>query len=115
MSNSPTPGSIIFLSGSLKGNTYPISKATTIGREPSNDIVLSESGISRNQAQIIWGNGQWYISNVSNQNNMSVNQQEVRQSPLDNNTIVQFGPEISFRFVYEKGSGIQQPISAQSL
>jgi ABC transport system ATP-binding/permease protein len=115
MSNSPTPGSIIFLSGSLKGNSYPISKATTIGREPSNDIVLSEPGISRNQAQIIWNNEQWYISNVSNQNNMLVNQQEVRQSPLENNTIVHFGPEISFRFLHEKSSGIQPPLSMPSL
>src|SRR6266700_342609 len=111
---SPAPGRITFLSGSLKGNTYPISKTTTIGREPNNDIVLAESSISRHQVQIVWGKGQWYISNVSQQNNMSINQQDVRQSPLHNNDMVNLGPEISFRFQQEAGSSIQPPVPTQS-
>src|SRR6266700_6032577 len=111
---SPAPGRITFLSGSLKGKTYSISKATTIGREPNNDIVLAESSISRNQAQIIWSNGQWYISNVSQQDNMSVNQQGMRQAPLHENDMVSMGPEISFRFQRENGSSVKPIASTQS-
>lgn len=36
-------GSLRFLTGPLAGNTYPITKAiTTLGRDPSNDIVISD-------------------------------------------------------------------------
>ncbi len=123
----PAPGSITFLSGSLQGKTYPISKTTTIGRDPGNTIVLSEPSISRYQVQIVWAKGQWYISNVSQQSNMSINQQDVRQGPLNNDDMVNLGQVVCFRFTtagaieqelaparapVATGDGMQPPVSA---
>ena len=49
----PALASIKFLTGSLAGSIYQITKpTTTLGREPANDIVLSDPSVSRHHAQI---------------------------------------------------------------
>lgn len=62
----PPSGSLRFLTGPLAGNTYPITNAiTSLGRDLSNDIVISDPAVSRQHAQITWENGSWTIKSSS--------------------------------------------------
>ncbi|TMC59324.1 MAG: FHA domain-containing protein, partial [Chloroflexota bacterium] len=62
----PESGAIKFLTGSLAGKTYQITKPiTTIGRESTNDIVVKgDQRVSRSHARIIWQNGSWSIEKL---------------------------------------------------
>jgi ABC-type multidrug transport system ATPase subunit/pSer/pThr/pTyr-binding forkhead associated (FHA) protein len=98
----PTLGSLRFLTGPLNGNTYPITKAiTSIGRDPSNDIFVSDPSVSRHHAQIIWDNGSWLIKKSSTQNTLTVNQHELSESPLHDRDTVGLGPGTTFLFLVE--------------
>src|SRR6185312_5777761 len=95
----PALGSIQFLTGSLAGSTYPINKpSTSIGRDPSNDIVISDPSVSRQHAQITLEKGVWSITKLAQQNTMTVNQKEVPQSPLTDRDTIGLGTGTTFRF-----------------
>jgi len=87
--DSSTLGYIRFLTGPQAGETFPITKPiTTLGREPTNDIVISDPAVSRHHAQLLWSNGTWSIRKLAPQNSLTVNRHEVQQSPLgDRDTI----------------------------
>src|SRR5256884_116106 len=69
VNSQPTLASIKFLTGSLAGNTYQITRPTiTLGREPANDIVLPDPSVSRHHAQITLNNGTWTITKLAQQN-----------------------------------------------
>jgi ABC transport system ATP-binding/permease protein len=93
-------GSIKFLTGPLAGQTFPINKpVTTIGREPTNDIVVKgDQKVSRSHARIIWNNGLWSIEKLSPQNIMTVNQQQVQQANIFDGNTIALGEDSSFLF-----------------
>src|SRR5947209_10688079 len=96
--NPPDLGSIHFLSGSLAGNTFQITKPTiTIGREPTNDIVVTDPSVSRHHAQITWNNKTWSINKIAPQNTVTVNQREVQQATINDRDMIGLGG-ISFLF-----------------
>ncbi len=93
----PISGSIRFLTGPLAGNSYPISKpVTSIGREPGNDIVVSDPSVSRHHAQINYTNGVWTIKKVSPQNSLTLNQRDIPESPLRDRDTVGLGTGTTF-------------------
>ncbi len=100
-------GSLIFLTGSLSGKTVQIAKpVVTLGREPTNDIVLSDPSISRHHAQILWANGSWTITKLAPQNTMSVNNRDMQQGPLNDKDIIGLGG-VTFR--------LQAPVSENNV
>ncbi len=108
MNEHPTLGSIKFLTGSLAGETRSITKPiTTIGREPVNDIVVSDPSVSRQHAQILWNNGIWTIRKLATQNTLSINQREVQQSPLNDRDTVGLGQGTTFLFQATAGQSLQ--------
>src|SRR5260221_5848676 len=109
----PSLGSIQFLTGTLAGNTFQITKATTtIGREPGNDIVVSDPSVSRQHAQITWSNGAWMISKLAQQNTMTVNQREVQQSPINDRDTIGLG---GTTFLFQVHGSVSNPAYAPSL
>ena len=85
-------GSLIFLTGSMSGKTVQITKPMcTLGREPTNDIVLSDPSISRHHAQILWTNGSWTITKLAPQNTVSINKRDVQQGLLNDKDIIGLG------------------------
>ena len=59
VNRSPMLASIQFLTGPLAGNIIQISKTTmTIGREPGNDVVISDPTVSRQHARLIYNGSQ---------------------------------------------------------
>jgi ABC transport system ATP-binding/permease protein len=89
---SPGLGLIQFVSGSLAGQTLYITRSsTTIGREPSNDIVLSDPAVSRQHARLTLHNGAWMITKLATQNTLTVNSREVQQAQLNDRDSVGIG------------------------
>ncbi|HEX4205219.1 MAG TPA: FHA domain-containing protein [Ktedonobacteraceae bacterium] len=95
----PALGYVKFLTGPMAGNTYPISKPlTSIGREPTNDIVVSDPSVSRQHAQIVYSSGEWSIRKLAPQNILTINQRNVHQSPLSTNDTIGLGSGSTFLF-----------------
>ena len=96
-------GSINFITGPLAGKTIQLHKATlTMGREPGNDIVVSDPSISRRHAQITLNSEIWTISNLTQQNTVTVNQRDVppfQQSPISERDTIRLGTETTFLFL----------------
>src|SRR2546421_675387 len=93
-------GSIRFLTGPLAGRTIQISKPMmTIGREPTNDIVISDPSVSRQHARLVNNGGQWSIEKLSLQNVVTVNQRDVQQSLIADRDTIGLGNGTAFLFL----------------
>ena len=96
----PVAGSLKFLTGPLAGSTLPISKpVTTLGRdETSNDVVISDPGVSRHHARIVQNGAQWHIEKLAPQNTVTVNARDVQQSPITDRDTIGLGAGTTFLF-----------------
>src|SRR5947209_16140019 len=92
VNSQPTVASIKFLTGSLAGNTYHITKPKiTLGREPDNDIVLSDPSVSRHHAQVTLDNGTWIITKLERRNTVTVNHRNVQQTTINDRDTIRIG------------------------
>ena len=90
---------IKFLNGPLAGQRLQLKPpAITLGRDPQNDIVVSDPRISRRHASIRWQRGLWQIENLSQTSYIAIDQQRTARGVLQHNTVVHLGSEISFVF-----------------
>src|SRR5436305_1145550 len=122
--NPPAAGAIKFLTGPLTGKSFQLFKPiTTIGRDPTNDIVVFDPKVSRSHARITQDNGTWRIENLSQKSIVLVNQSNVQQAILQHNARVNLGDDSSFVFLMQApvpvapqswgipGSGIMPAVS----
>src|SRR5690348_2171910 len=93
--------SLQILTGPLAGQTFPIyAPAITIGRDPSNDIVLLDQAVSRRHARIEYQpDGQWRIEKLTPNNTLLVNQKAIQQAVVHDQDVVSLGANTSFRFI----------------
>ncbi len=70
--------------------TYPLRRSTTLGRGPTNNIVLQDSFASVYHAQIIYRSGQWWIEDQHSHNGTSLN-----DIPLTEAVVLSSGDTIS--------------------
>src|SRR5260370_7273134 len=79
----PSLASIQFLTGPLAGNTVQISKTTmTIGREPGNDVVISDPTVSRQHARLSYNGSQWSVEKLNPQNTLPLNSRELHHTAI---------------------------------
>lgn len=104
INRSPLLGSVQFLSGPLAGSTISISKSIiTIGREPDNDIVISDPTVSRHHARLINNAGRWSVEKLSLQNIVTVNSQNIEQAIINNGDTIGLGGGTTFLFLTHAG------------
>lgn len=97
VNRSPGLSSIRFLTGPLAGSTFQISKqVTTIGREPTNDIIISDPSVSRHHARLLNTGGQWSIEKLAPQNIVTVNQRDVQQATISDRDTISLGSGTTF-------------------
>ena len=117
VNSSPSSGSVRFLTGPLTGKTFYLNKPiTTIGRDATNDIVVKgDQRVSRSHARIVWNNGSWIIEKLAPQNSVTVNQQQVQQAPISDNTTIGLGEETTFLFLVRAdiSGSIPAPVQPQ--
>jgi pSer/pThr/pTyr-binding forkhead associated (FHA) protein len=93
-------GSIRFLTGPLAGSTFQISKPLiTFGREPGNDIVISDPTVSRQHARLVNNAGQWSIEKLAVQNVVTVNQHTIQQAVIADRDTIGLGTGTTFLFL----------------
>jgi pSer/pThr/pTyr-binding forkhead associated (FHA) protein len=63
----------------------------TIGRNSGNDIVIPESTVSGNHADIVNEAGHWYIIDANSTNGVFVNGTKVSKQKLNNNDLIKLG------------------------
>lgn len=88
--------------GPLTGREFtipPPPRGLTIGRDPVNDVVLSDDIlVSRRHAQIVLENGQFVLHDRNSVNGLFVNNQRVARRVLENDDLIQVCNSC-FRFV----------------
>ena len=114
LNESPGFGSINFLTGLQAGSTIQLHKPVlTIGREPGNDIVVTDPSVSRRHAQITLNGGVWTISNLTQKNTVTVNRRDVpplQQALISERDTIALGTGTTFIFLPTVGT----PSSYQS-
>src|SRR5437016_4086297 len=92
--------SIRFLTGPLAGNTFQINKPIiTIGRDPGNDVIISDPTVSRKHAHLVNNAGQWSIEKLAEQNVVTVNQQNVQTAVIVDRDTIGLGTGTTFLFL----------------
>ncbi len=92
--------SIRFLTGPLAGNTFQLNKSIiTFGRDPGNDVMISDPTVSRKHAQLVNKAGQWSIEKLAAQNVVTVNQQNVQAAVISDRDTIGLGSGTTFLFL----------------
>jgi ABC-type multidrug transport system ATPase subunit/pSer/pThr/pTyr-binding forkhead associated (FHA) protein len=118
MNISPGSVTIRFLAGPLAGSTLQVSKPLiTIGREPTNDIVISDPSVSRQHARLVNNGGLWSIEKIAPQNVVTVNQQNVQQAVISDRDTIGLGAGTTFLFLLSSSQsyGDQRPVAPFSV
>lgn len=84
-----------------EGRTYQLYiHETTIGRSSRNDIVLSDSTVSKQHAKIVERNGHFWLYDLGSTNGTRLNGHLLRQpTMLEPDDTIQFGDRVVLRFV----------------
>ena len=79
-------------SGILPGTSFDLQPQTSIGRGPTNTIMLSEKFISGEHSRLWQRNGIWYVQDAGSTNGTYVNNQPARDPvPAKPGDIIQVG------------------------
>ncbi|MCP5468361.1 MAG: FHA domain-containing protein [Deltaproteobacteria bacterium] len=89
--------SLLLIEGTLDDHEFILGESTTMGRSPSNDVVLKESRISRQHANITKTDEGYVIVDLKSSNGILVNDQKVEEALLQDGDEIQVG---GFRFQF---------------
>lgn len=89
--------SFLLLEGDLDEPEIILGENTTIGRSPSNDLVLKESKISRQHAAVHFRDGHFVLVDLKSSNGVLVNNKRVEEHYLQDGDEVRIG---SFKFQF---------------
>jgi hypothetical protein len=91
---------LICIEGDLQPAEIELGENTSIGRSPSNDVVLKEAKVSRQHAAIHLVRGQHVIVDLKSSNGVLVNSEKVEEHTLEDGDEIVIG---SFRLLYRLG------------
>ncbi|MBN1202672.1 MAG: FHA domain-containing protein [Anaerolineae bacterium] len=63
----------------LSGTSYPLLSLTTLGRSPTNTVVLDDTFCSQEHALVTWRGGQWWLEDRDSSNGTRLNGQPVQE------------------------------------
>ena len=87
----PAEGPVLVAEGDPQDQrVIPLGATTTVGREPDNEVVVSQPGVSRNHARIVQAEGGYLLSDLGSSNGTFVNDQRV----MDEAYLLQDGDRI---------------------
>ncbi|HVI09458.1 MAG TPA: sigma 54-interacting transcriptional regulator [Candidatus Binatia bacterium] len=93
---------LLVLSGPLKESTIPLSREkTTIGRDASNGITVSDPSVSRKHCQLDWEDGRYRVRDLDSRNGTLVNGSPVEMHWLQHGDEIATG-DSSFLFLLEE-------------
>lgn len=75
-----------------QGSRLPLEHYTTIGRRDDNSVVIDDTFVSGNHAEIVFDQGMWWLSDPGSTNGTFLNGNAVRSRvQIASDDIVQFG------------------------
>jgi hypothetical protein len=76
-----------------QAKTWEIDKNTgwTVGRDPTNSMVLSDIKVSRKHAVVRWEKGEFVVRDLNSRNGTFVNSQRIESTGLSNGDVLRFG------------------------
>ncbi|MFO1519045.1 MAG: FHA domain-containing protein [bacterium] len=89
---------LMCIEGELEPGQYELGENTSIGRSPSNDIVLKEAKVSRQHAAINFIRGSHVIVDLKSSNGILVNGEKVEEHVLQDGDEISVG---SFKLLYQ--------------
>lgn len=112
-STPPPPAWLVFKSGTNTGQTIPIAGAvTTIGRAPENDVVVEDSAVSRQHAQIKFENGAFQLSDSgSSAGTLVEGHSAAETTALSSGSVVNVGETELVFMQSDSPNPSQQPVS----
>ncbi len=110
--NLPEGAHLQIAAGSHMGRMLEIQKLeVTLGRDANCDIVLPDQTVSRLHASIVWMPGQgWYIEKRTQNNTLTVNQQETWKSVLHDHDRIGLGTDVVFLFLIDAPARVPTPV-----
>jgi len=91
--------------GKSAGKSFSFkSSAIRIGRQPDNDLVLYDTGVSRHHCEIYRSETGYAIRDLESSNGTLVNSQLISDGEIKNGDLIQVGPII---FSFRSGDGIE--------
>ncbi len=88
---------LVCIEGDLNSQEILLGENVSIGRSPSNDIVLKEAKVSRQHAAINFINGQHIVVDLKSSNGIYVNGERAEESPLKDGDELTVG---NSKFIY---------------
>lgn len=86
---------LVLLEAGRPARTFPLGTAAiTIGRLPECDVVVSDPGASRQHARIHHLDGEYVLTDLGSTNGTLVNDQAVRERPLDDGDRITIGETV---------------------
>lgn len=73
---------LVFETESVHKTIYPLLEATTIGRDTSNSIVLSDATASRKHARVRFWQGSWAVEDLGSANGIIINGERVEKTSI---------------------------------
>jgi len=107
----PVPELVLYLGEKVLG-TFSLAKGElTVGRNPGNDILIENAGVSRRHATIRWAGGQAVVEDLGSANGTYVNGQRMTRQPLqDGDEILVLKHRLLFRMPKEKPAPKFEPM-----
>jgi len=90
---------LIRVDGVEAGRVYALGPRTAnAGRNPDNELVFDEPGISRFHATLLWDGERHVLQDRNSRNGISLQGRRVTEAPITDGDVIQFGPEVSLRY-----------------
>jgi pSer/pThr/pTyr-binding forkhead associated (FHA) protein len=95
------PARLVLRYGPYPAEEYPLPDHTiTIGRDPVNDIVISDPEISRRHARLMFQAGRYLLEDLGSTNGTSVNGRRISEPVVLNaDDVIDFAEYVAFTFV----------------
>ena len=85
----------------------------TMGRQPGNALVLRDSRVSRNHAQIVLDDGDYYVEDLGSSHGTFLNGERIKRKPLQPGDAIEFGVPNSYRVVFVRGIAMATVIPSE--
>ena len=88
-----TRGRLLVLAGPTQaGSEFPLAEVTTIGRDPSCALVLTDDFVSSRHAAVVWRGSRLFVADLGSTNGTYLNNQRISdQTELRNGDVLQLG------------------------
>ncbi|GEM_PF-669177 len=93
----PSPAKLVCIQGEVEPTEFELGENTSIGRSPSNDVILKEAKVSRQHATIHQSGPQYIVVDLKSSNGVYVNGIKVEEQALQDGDEVSVG---SYKFKF---------------